>query len=79
MSTETKPGLMIDWIVGALAAEAHRQGIPKQFKPWPDPLPERLSLNGPVDATYINEGIAAGDNTVVLCPELKAWADNEEP
>ena len=39
---DNKPGLMIDWIVGALAAEAKRQGVPKQFKPWPDPLPDQM-------------------------------------
>ena len=49
------PRSMLGWVVGALAAEAERLNIPKQMKPWPDPLPETLSLNTPIDATYIAE------------------------
>jgi DNA segregation ATPase FtsK/SpoIIIE-like protein len=79
VTQETKPGLMIDWIVGALAAEAKRQGIPKQFKPWPDPLPEQLNLIRPVDATYIYDDVAAGADKIVLCPELAVWADSDQP
>ena len=56
LKPENKPGLQIDWIVGAAAAEAHRQGVPKQHKPWPDPLPETLPLNLPVDASYLDGG-----------------------
>src|SRR6185436_6678522 len=47
------PRSLLGWLVGALAAEAKRQDIPKQFKPWPDPLPKQLPLNQPVNAEYI--------------------------
>src|SRR5260370_2152335 len=53
LKPENKPGLLIDWIVGAIAAEAHREGIPKQYKPSPNPLPEPLPLNHPIHPTYI--------------------------
>ena len=73
---ENKPGLMIDWLVGALAAQARRDGIPKQYKPWPDPLPETLPLNHPIDATYLDGGHAGP--TTVLNPPVAAWMENKE-
>ena len=71
---ENKPGLLIDWIVGATAAEARRQGIPKQYKPWPNPLPEVLPLNQPIDATYIDGG--HGGPEIVLNPPIAKWMEN---
>jgi DNA segregation ATPase FtsK/SpoIIIE-like protein len=72
MSADNQPSLFIDWIVGALGAEAKKQKIPRQFKPWPDPLPEVLSLTDPVDASYI-EGSRPGD-TAVINPEVARWS-----
>ena len=66
------PRSLLGWLVGALAAEAKRQGIPKQFKPWPDPLPEQLPINESINAEYLTE--VEGD-TVVLSPALAAWAN----
>src|SRR5579859_4451493 len=73
---ENKPGLLIDWIVGATAAEARRQGIPKQFKPWPNPLPETLPLNHPIDATYIDGGHDGPE--IVLSSPVAAWVANTD-
>jgi S-DNA-T family DNA segregation ATPase FtsK/SpoIIIE len=67
---------MIDWIVGALAAEAKRQGVPKQTKPWPDPLPTILSMNQPIDATYIGEG--RSPKQLVIHPDVARWVDNAQ-
>jgi DNA segregation ATPase FtsK/SpoIIIE-like protein len=74
VAPDNAPGLMIDWIVGAAAAEARRQKIPKQFKPWPDPLPSVLPLNRPVDASYL-VGAKPGAQ-VVINPDLARWMDN---
>jgi DNA segregation ATPase FtsK/SpoIIIE-like protein len=72
----SKPGLMIDWLVGMIGAEAQRQGIPRQFKPWPNPLPEVLPLNEPVDATYL-KGVGTGtESTTIINPDVAAWAAN---
>jgi len=71
VSEELKPTKLINWIVGAAAAEARRQNIPKQFKPWPDPLPKQLPLNKPVDASYIAKG-KLGKHTV-LNPKVAEW------
>src|SRR4029078_2182860 len=68
LKPENKPGLMIDWIVGAIAAQAHRDKVPKQKKPWPDPLPEILPLNLPVDASYLDG--AESNSAVVLNPAI---------
>ncbi|MBI3361831.1 MAG: hypothetical protein HY023_12050, partial [Chloroflexi bacterium] len=65
------PRSLLGWLVGALAVEAKRQGIPKQFKPWPDPLPERLPINTPVDASYLPE---IPEDRVVINPAIEAWA-----
>ena len=69
------PRSVLGWLVGALAAEAKAQNIPKQFKPWPNPLLTTLPINTPVDASYINE--VKGDE-VVLSPSLKIWIDNPD-
>ncbi len=66
------PRSLLGWVVGALAAEAKRQGIPKQFKPWPDPLPEVLSINEPVNGEYLPE---VKEETVVLSPAIAAWVN----
>jgi S-DNA-T family DNA segregation ATPase FtsK/SpoIIIE len=76
LTTDNQPGLMIDWIVGALAAEAKRQEVPKQTKPWPDPLPTHLPMNQPIDATYIGEG--RGSKQLVIHPDVARWVDNTE-
>ena len=68
------PRSLLGWLVGTLAAEAHKQGIPKQFKPWPDPLPEKLPINEALDASYLPE---LKDDTVVLNPAIAKWASPE--
>ncbi len=68
------PRSLLGWLVGTLAAEAKKQNIPKQFKPWPDPLPEKLPINQPVDASYLPE---MKEDSIVLSPALASWADEE--
>ncbi|MCL4505430.1 MAG: FtsK/SpoIIIE domain-containing protein [Chloroflexi bacterium] len=68
------PRSLLGWLVGSLAAEAKRQGIPKQFKPWPDPLPELMPINTPLDASYLSE---VKEDQVVLSPALAQWASAE--
>ncbi len=81
MAEGTKPGILIDWVVGALAAEAVRQGVPKQTKPWPDPLPALLPINERIDAFYINSARSSRVKTLVIGPDIEAWIknDKEEP
>ena len=74
LKADSKPGLMIDWIVGAAAAQARRDGVPRQRKPWPDPLPETLPLNLPIDANYLQNGQLGRE--IVLNPRLQAWIEN---
>jgi S-DNA-T family DNA segregation ATPase FtsK/SpoIIIE len=73
---DSKPGLLIDWLVGALAAEAERQDIPTQRKPWPDPLPEILPLNERIDAEYLKSGRTTKANTILINPDVDAWIKN---
>ena len=73
-----KPGILIDWFVGAMAAEAQRQGIPQQTKPWPDPLPEILSINDRVDATYIKSKRDSRAKTLVINPDVESWIKNDK-
>ncbi|MBI3362212.1 MAG: hypothetical protein HY023_14000, partial [Chloroflexi bacterium] len=68
------PRSLLGWLVGALAAEARGQGIPKQFKPWPDPLPDVLPINKPVNAEYIEKGRLGKE--IVINPAVAAWVDN---
>ena len=68
------PRSLLGWLVGTLAAEAVKQGIPKQFKPWPDPLLEKLPVNEAIDATYLPE---VKENTVVLNQSIAQWASPE--
>ncbi|MEK7312095.1 MAG: FtsK/SpoIIIE domain-containing protein, partial [Chloroflexota bacterium] len=70
------PRSLLGWLVGALAAEAKRQNIPKQFKPWPDPLPKVLPLNKPVNAEYIQNGRLG--NQVVINPAVADWINNPD-
>ncbi|MEK7807884.1 MAG: FtsK/SpoIIIE domain-containing protein [Chloroflexota bacterium] len=70
------PRSLLGWLVGALAAESGRQHIPKQFKPWPDPLPEKLPLNTPVNAEYIQQGKLGKE--IVINPSIASWMDNAE-
>src|SRR3990172_8407657 len=72
LGTSEKPRSTLMWLVGALAADAKRLSIPKQRKPWPDPLPATLPLNQPVDASYLPD--VAEDKTV-LSPAITAWID----
>ncbi|HEX9808088.1 MAG TPA: FtsK/SpoIIIE domain-containing protein, partial [Alphaproteobacteria bacterium] len=67
------PRSFLGWLVGALAAESRRQGIARQFKPWPNPLPAVLPLNGPLDATYIFKDAAIP--SVVLAPAVQKWME----
>ncbi|MGH2621005.1 MAG: FtsK/SpoIIIE domain-containing protein, partial [Anaerolineales bacterium] len=74
----SKPGLLIDWLVGSLAVEATRQSVPKQMKPWPDPLPAVLPLNQPVDATYLKSEQAAKTVSLLINPMIDAWIRNKK-
>lgn len=67
------PRSLLGWLVGAMALEAKRQGIPKQFKPWPDPLPDVLPINEPVDATYLPE---IAEDQIVLSTALEKWSSD---
>jgi len=70
-----RPETMVDWVVGMTALLARRTGVPRQAKPWPDPLPERLPLNLPIDATYINTERATAERTLVLAPPVAGWLE----
>jgi DNA segregation ATPase FtsK/SpoIIIE-like protein len=70
---EDPPRSFLGWLVGATALEAKRQGIEKQFKPWPDLLPTHLSFAKPFDASYIPEYRDRGEKTVVINPHVVAW------
>ena len=70
------PRSLLGWLVGSLAAESRRQHIPKQFKPWPDPLPEKLPLNNPVNAEYIQQGKLGKE--IVINPSVAAWMKNAD-
>lgn len=74
-----KPTTLVDWIVGITALRAVRDNVPKQVKPWPEVLPEHLSLTDPVDARYLNSDRVIGpDRTVVINPDIDAWLNNTE-
>jgi DNA segregation ATPase FtsK/SpoIIIE-like protein len=77
LPADSKPGLLIDWLVGALAAEAKRQEVPAQRKPWPDPLPEILPLNERIDAEYIKRERASKAKTLLINPDVDAWIKNK--
>ncbi len=69
---QRKPETQVDWVVGTAALLARREDIPRQVKPWPDPLPERLPVNLPIDASYINtEQVTEG--TLVLSTFVADW------
>ncbi|MBM2844008.1 MAG: cell division FtsK/SpoIIIE, partial [Anaerolineales bacterium] len=71
------PSNVLDWLVGTAAVRAQRDGVPVQTKPWPDPLPEHLSLTDPLDAHYLNTERSLGpERTVVINPVIDAWLNN---
>jgi DNA segregation ATPase FtsK/SpoIIIE-like protein len=79
------PRAMLGWLVGAMALEAGRSGVPKQTKPWPDPMPATLPINKHIDATYMPEDGLAKDavsarrvRNVVLSPALARWVDSPQ-
>ncbi len=85
LNTADAPRSILGWLVGATAAEAQRSGVPKQTKPWPDPMPAALPINLPIDATYMPEPGAARDavsarnvRQTVLSPALADWVQNTE-
>ncbi len=78
MAEGVKPGILIDWVVGALAAESERQGVPKQTKPWPDPLPNVLPINEKIDAFYIKSDRSGRAKTLVIGPDIEAWIKNDK-
>ena len=78
LPADNKPGMMIDWLVGAMAAEAERSEVPVQRKPWPDPLPETLPLNERVDAEYIKSERAARAQSLLINPDVAAWIGNKK-
>ena len=78
LPADNKPGMMIDWLVGAMAAEAKRSEVPVQRKPWPDPLPETLPLNERVDAEYIKSERAARAQSLLINPDVAAWIGNKK-
>ncbi|HEX9810113.1 MAG TPA: FtsK/SpoIIIE domain-containing protein, partial [Alphaproteobacteria bacterium] len=71
------PSNVLDWLVGTAAVRAQRDGVPVQTKPWPDPLPEHLSLTDPLDAHYLNTERSLGpERTIVVNPVIGAWLNN---
>jgi DNA segregation ATPase FtsK/SpoIIIE-like protein len=74
MSENNQPGILIDWVVGALGAEAKRQNIPKQMKPWPGPLPKILPLDEHIDASYLS-GSKPGEE-IVIDTKVARWMKN---
>ncbi|MBM4423806.1 MAG: hypothetical protein FJ030_10485 [Chloroflexi bacterium] len=78
MKPGEKPGTLVDWIVGIAALRAKRDGVPPQKKPWPDPLPEHLPLNEPVDAEYLNTERTIVDKKIVIDQRIDAWLNNTE-
>jgi S-DNA-T family DNA segregation ATPase FtsK/SpoIIIE len=70
------PSNVLDWIVGTAAVRAQRDGVPVQTKPWPDPLPEHLSLTDPLDARYLNTDPLEAERTIVINPTIDAWLNN---
>ncbi|HKY83893.1 MAG TPA: FtsK/SpoIIIE domain-containing protein [Anaerolineales bacterium] len=67
-----KAETLVDWMVGYSRLMAEREGVPRQTKPWPSPLPVYLPANLPVDARYINSERIV-DGHIILCPQLGAW------
>jgi len=67
------PETLVDWVVGYTALLAQREAVPKQIKPWPDPLPVRLALNLPIDAKHINTA-RPHDGRLVLSPSVAQWS-----
>ena len=58
---------------------ARGDGVPKQTKPWPEPLPAFLSLTEPVNAQYLNTERDLGPNrTIVINEEVDAWLKNTD-
>lgn len=51
----------------------------KQYKPWPDPLPELLPLNLPVNAKHLRTERTKKDNRIVLNPDVLVWMSREKP
>jgi DNA segregation ATPase FtsK/SpoIIIE-like protein len=78
LPADNKPGMMIDWLVGAMASEAKRLEVPVQRKPWPDPLPEILPLNERVDAEYLKNNRATRAQTILINPDVEAWIRNKK-
>ena len=77
LKPENKPGLHDRLDRGRDAARGpSRQGVPKQHKPWPDPLPETLPLNLPIDASYLEGGHLGPE--VTLSPALTGWIANTD-
>jgi DNA segregation ATPase FtsK/SpoIIIE-like protein len=68
----TKAETLVDWMVGYARLMAEREGVPRQTKPWPSPLPVYLPVNLPVDARYINSERIV-DGKIALCPQVGAW------
>lgn len=71
-----KPETMVDWVVGMAAIVANELGVPKQWKPWPNPLPEKLPLNLPIDANYLDEA-GAETGSYVLSAPTQLWMTGE--
>jgi DNA segregation ATPase FtsK/SpoIIIE-like protein len=85
MGTTDAPRSLLGWIVGSMQLEAQRSNVPKQTKPWPDPMPSVLPINLPIDATYMPEPGATKDSIsarrvrqTVLSPALARWIDNAD-
>ncbi len=71
-----RPETMVDFVVGMTRLLAERTGVPKQSKPWPDPLPERLPLNLPINATHINTDQAI-EGKITLAPAVAQWLEGQ--
>jgi S-DNA-T family DNA segregation ATPase FtsK/SpoIIIE len=72
------PKTVLDWAVGVAAIRAKRDGVPPQTKPWPNPLPEFLSLTSPIDASFLNTERTVVDEKLTINELISTWLDNTE-
>ena len=71
------PRVLLDWVVGALAIQARRLNVPTQNKPWPNPLPDQLSMTSAVDARYLNtERDLLPNKEIIINEAVASWLDH---
>ncbi len=76
---DKKPETVLDWIVGVTNIIEKQHGLEKQSKPWPDPLPEYVSLTRPISAQYLNsDHPVREDGSVIINQALGDWLANAD-